>query len=118
MIGWNDRRKSAPKFKNPAVEAVAKAGGIKAAPKKETTEVENISRVGTVLLGEASLGFRPKKTVVKGSKAEARAQKKVAWAEDYEKRANARYEAGVAKYKAKREAQDARRQAKFRKMGS
>lgn len=69
MIAWNDRRKSAS-FKNPSVEAAAKAGSIKAAPKGDTEKVFKVNRPMTSLFhgkgGAAVVGKEV--TVKKGSK--------------------------------------------------
>jgi hypothetical protein len=68
-MNWNDRRKVGG-FNNPSVEAAAKAGSIKAMPKKETEKVFKVNRPMTSLLhgkkGYAIVGKEV--TVAKNSK--------------------------------------------------
>lgn len=69
MIQFNDRRKSA-KFKNPAVEAAARSGAIKYAPKNETEKVFKVNRPMTsVMFGKGNGTLVGKEvSVKKGSK--------------------------------------------------
>lgn len=95
----------AKKIKNPAVAAAAKAGSIKAMPKKEPKKLvpaENISKPATRFFGVATLKGRGKpKMVEPGSKKEAKLKAKVQWAEGYEKKSEAKYKAKTAALKAK-----------------
>ena len=89
MISFNDRR---TKFKNPSVEAAAMAGSIKAAENPKMVERKNISKVATRVFGQPVLGIKEKKTVVEGSKADKKLQKKSKWAAEYDKKQQAKYE--------------------------
>ena len=95
----------AKSIKNPAVAAAAKAGSIKAMPKKEPIKkvpVENISKPATRFFGVGTLKGRGKpKMVEPGSKKEAKLKAKSEWANAYEKKVDAKSKAKTAALKAK-----------------
>jgi hypothetical protein len=95
----------AKSIKNPAVAAAAKAGSIKAMPKKEPIKkvpVENISKPATRFFGVGTLKGRGKpKMVEPGSKKEAKLKAKSEWADAYEKKSAAKSKAKTAALKAK-----------------
>lgn len=84
---FNDRRT----IKNPAVAAAAKSGAIKYAPKEEMVPMNKVSKAGTRLLGEKVYTTEKPKMVAKGSRKEARYQKREAWADNYEAKVDAKY---------------------------
>ena len=93
---FNDRRQ--PTFKNPAVGAAARAGSIKdLGPKIEKVPMENISKWGTRVFGEATTKTNKPKMVAPGSKKAAKLQKKSEWARNYEAKQEAKYQAKYGK---------------------
>jgi hypothetical protein len=102
MIAWNDRRKS-PKFNNPAVEAAAKAGSIKATDNPKEKTMFRVNKPMTRLVAGTAMVGRDVK-VKAGSRKEARLEKRQEWAKSYGDKQEKKFDSQMAKAKAKREA--------------
>lgn len=84
---FNDRRK--------VVEAAARAGSIKAMPKKNKVSEFKVNKMATrAMAGTVHVGRDVQ--VTEGSKRQARLQKKQAWAKQYSKDQTAKYNAKMA----------------------
>ena len=79
-------------------ESRANARGLKAANEPKKVPMENVSKMATRIFGVPTTAGKPK-MVVPGSKKEAKLKAKSEWADSYDKKASAKFDARMKQMK-------------------